>query len=169
MRTNRRTFINCASLPAAGNILGMRPFGALNALAQTSTDYKALVCVFLFGGNDANNTLIPFDTTGYGNYSSLRGDLALAQNTLLPLTPAPNFALHPNLPDIQTLFNSKTAAFVANVGTLVQPLTRAQYQAGQTAPVNLFSHPDQQLEWQNAALCAAFCHSSCWSGRTRRK
>jgi uncharacterized protein (DUF1501 family) len=64
MRTNRRTFINCASLAAAGNILGLRPFGALNALAQTASNYKALVCVFLFGGNDANNTLIPFDTTG---------------------------------------------------------------------------------------------------------
>jgi uncharacterized protein (DUF1501 family) len=163
MRTSRRTFINCASLAAAGNILGLRPFGALNALAQSSGGYKALVCVFLFGGNDANNTLIPFDTTGYGQYSSLRGDLALAQNTLLPLTPAPNFALHPSLPDIQTLFNSKNAAFVANVGTLVQPLTRAQYQAGQTAPTNLFSHPDQQLEWQNAAQSAAT--PTGWAGR----
>jgi uncharacterized protein (DUF1501 family) len=163
MRTSRRTFINCASLAAAGNILGLRPFGALNALAQSSGGYKALVCVFLFGGNDANNTLIPFDTTGYGKYSSLRGDLALAQNTLLPLTPAPNFALHPSLPDIQTLFNSNNAAIVANVGTLVQPLTRAQYQAGQTAPTNLFSHPDQQLEWQNAAQSAAT--PTGWAGR----
>jgi len=163
MRTSRRTFISCASLAAAGNLLGLRPFGALNALAAGSGGYKALVCVFLFGGNDANNTLIPFDTTGYGQYSSLRGDLALAQNTLLPLTPAPNFALHPSLPDIQTLFNSSNAAFVANVGTLVQPLTRAQYQAGQTAPTNLFSHPDQQLEWQNAAQSAAT--PTGWAGR----
>jgi uncharacterized protein (DUF1501 family) len=119
--------------------------------------------VFLFGGNDANNTLIPFDTTGYQNYSSVRGDLALAQNTLLPLTPAPNFALNPNLPDIQALFNNKNAAFVANVGTLIQPLTRAQYLAGQTAPTNLFSHPDQQLEWQNAAQSAAT--PTGWAGR----
>jgi uncharacterized protein (DUF1501 family) len=163
MRTNRRSFITCASLAAAGNVLGLRPFGALNALAQTSSDYRALVCVFLFGGNDANNTLIPFDTTGYAQYSSIRGPLALAQNTLLPLTPTPNFALNPNLPDIQALFNSKNAAFVANVGTLVQPLTRAQYLAGQTAPVNLFSHPDQQLEWQNAAQSAAT--PSGWAGR----
>ena len=163
MRQTRRSFISCASLAAAGNLLGLRPFGALNALAQTSSNYKALVCVFLFGGNDANNTLIPFDTTGYGQYNSIRGDLALAQNTLLPLTPAPNFALNPNLPDIQALFNSKNAAFVANVGTLVQPLTRAQYQAGQTAPVNLFSHPDQQLEWQNAAQSAAT--PTGWAGR----
>ncbi len=163
MRTNRRSFIASASLAAAGNILGLRPFGALNALAQSSTDYKALVCVFLFGGNDANNTLIPFDTTGYSNYSSIRGPLALAQNTLLPLTPAPNFALNPNLPDIQTLFNNKNAAFVANVGTLVQPLTRTQYLAGQTAPTNLFSHPDQQLEWQNAAQSAET--QTGWAGR----
>lgn len=163
MRATRRSFISCASLAAAGNILGLRPFGALNALAQSASDYKALVCVFLFGGNDANNTLIPFDTTGYGQYSSLRGDLALAQSSLLPLTPAPNFALHPSLPDIQTLFNNKNAAFVANVGTLVQPLTRTQYLAGQTAPTNLFSHPDQQLEWQNAAQSAAT--PTGWAGR----
>lgn len=163
MRANRRSFIRYASLAAAGNALGLRPFGALNALAQSSPGYKALVCVFLFGGNDANNTLIPFDTTGYANYASIRGDLALAQSTLLPLTPAPNFALNPNLPDIQTLFNNKNAAFVANVGTLVQPLTRAEYMAGQTAPTNLFSHPDQQLEWQNAAQSAAT--PTGWAGR----
>jgi len=163
MRANRRSFIKYASLAAAGNALGLRPFGALNALAQSSPGYKALVCVFLFGGNDANNTLIPFDTTGYGNYSALRGDLALAQNTLLPLTPAPNFALNPNLPDIQTLFNNKNAAFVANVGTLIQPLTRTQYLAGATAPINLFSHPDQQLEWQNAAQSAVT--PTGWAGR----
>ncbi|HEV2487065.1 MAG TPA: DUF1501 domain-containing protein [Terracidiphilus sp.] len=163
MRTNRRSFITYASLAAAGNVLGLRPFGALNALAQTTSDYKALVCVFLFGGNDANNTLIPFDTTGYATYSSLRGPLALAQNTLLPLTPTPNFAINPNLQDVQTLFNNKNAAFVANVGTLVQPLTRTQYLAGQSAPVNLFSHPDQQLEWQNAAASAAT--PTGWAGR----
>lgn len=163
MRATRRSFIRYASLAAAGNALGLRPFGRLNALAQNSPGYKALVCVFLFGGNDANNTLIPFDTAGYQSYLSIRGDLALAQNPLLPLTPAPNFALNPNLPDIQTLFNNKNAAFVANVGTLIQPLTRAEYLAGQAAPTNLFSHPDQQLEWQNAAQSAAT--PTGWAGR----
>jgi len=163
MRANRRSFIRYASLAAAGNALGLRPFGALNALAQSGTGYKALVCIFLFGGNDGNNTLIPFDTSGYGSYSSLRGNLALAQNTLLPLTGAPNFALNPNLPDIQALFNSKNAALVANVGTLIQPLTRAQYLAGQACPTNLFSHPDQQLEWQNAAQSAVT--ATGWAGR----
>jgi uncharacterized protein (DUF1501 family) len=163
MRVNRRSFVRCASLAAAGNALGLRPFGALNALAQSSTDYKALVCVFLYGGNDANNTLIPFDTTGYANYSTIRGPLAIAQNALLPLTPAPNFALNPNLPDIQTLFNSKNAAIVTNVGTLVTPTTRAQFLANQSLPSNLFSHPDQQLEWQNAAQSGAT--QTGWAGR----
>jgi uncharacterized protein (DUF1501 family) len=163
MRANRRSFIKYASLAAAGNIAGLRPFGALNALAQTTTDYKALVCIFLFGGNDANNMVIPFDTAGYNNYSTIRGPLALAQNTLLPLTPLPNFALHPSLPDIQTLFNGGNAALVANVGTLIEPTTRAQYLAGQTVPSNLFSHPDQQLEWQNQAASGAT--PTGWAGR----
>jgi uncharacterized protein (DUF1501 family) len=163
MRVNRRSFISYASLAAAGNALGLRPFGALNALAQSGTDYKALVCIFLAGGNDANNTLVPFDAAGYGQYSSIRGSLAIAQNTLLPLTGAPDFALNPNLPELQTLFGSKNAAFVANVGTLIQPLTRAQYLAGQAHPTNLFSHSDQQAEWQNASQSMAT--QTGWAGR----
>lgn len=163
MAVNRRSFIRYASLAAAGNVFGLRPFGALNALAQSATDYKALVCVFLYGGNDANNTLIPFDKAGYANYAAIRGPLVLPQNTLLPLTPLPNFALNPNLPDMQSLFNSGTVAIVANVGTLVEPTTRAQYLAGQTVPINLFSHADQQLEWQNAAQSSAT--PTGWAGR----
>ena len=163
MGVNRRSFIKYASLAAAGNAAALKPFGALNALAQSSTDYKALVCIFLFGGNDANNTLIPFDTAGYNNYSTVRGPLAIAQNQLLELTPAPNFALNPNLPEIQALFNSKNVALVTNVGTLVAPTTKAQYQTGKLLPTNLFSHPDQQLEWQNAAQSGAT--QTGWAGR----
>ncbi|MEO6803830.1 MAG: hypothetical protein ABI197_11385, partial [Granulicella sp.] len=162
MRANRRSFIRCASLAAAGNAAGMFPFGALNALAQSPTDYKALVCVFLYGGNDANNTLVPFDTAGYANYSKLRGPLALPQSNL-PGQPgliqlggtSSNFSLNSSLPDIATLFNNKNAAIVTNVGTLVEPTTRAQFLANQSLPSNLFSHPDQQLEWQNAAQSGA--------------
>jgi len=163
MRPNRRSFIRCAALAATGNAIGLRPFGALNALAQSAYDYKALVCVFLYGGNDANNTFIPYDTSGYSSYAGVRGPLAIAQNQLLPLTPLPNFALNPNLPDIQALFNSSNAAIVANVGTLVAPTTKAQYQANQSLPSNLFSHPDQQLEWQNAAQSGAT--PTGWAGR----
>ena len=162
MHLRRRSFIRYASLAAAGNLAGLRSFGTLNALAS-GNDYKALVCVFLFGGNDANNTIIPFDTQGYAAYSGIRGSLALAQNTLLPLTPLPQFALHPSLPEVQALFNSGAAAIVANVGTLVKPLTRAQYLSGGSVPSNLFSHPDQQEEWQNAANSGST--STGWAGR----
>jgi uncharacterized protein (DUF1501 family) len=150
MGLNRRSFIKYASLAAAGNAAALRPFGALNALAQGTSSYKALVCVFLFGGNDANNTLIQFDTAGYSNYSTIRGPLAIPQSQLLQLSALPNFALNPNLPDIQTLFDNKNAAFVANVGTLIEPTTKAQFQAGQ--------------------ICRRTCfriRTSNWSGRTR--
>jgi uncharacterized protein (DUF1501 family) len=163
MSVNRRSFIKYASLAAAGNAVALRPFGALNALAQSTTGYKALVCVFLYGGNDANNTLIQFDTAGYNNYSTVRGPLAIPQSQLLQLSALPNFALNPNLPDIQTLFDNKNAAFVANVGTLIEPTTKAQFQAGTDLPTNLFSHPDQQLEWQNAAQSGAT--QTGWAGR----
>jgi uncharacterized protein (DUF1501 family) len=165
MDVNRRSFIRYASLAAAGSAAGLRPFGALNALAQSSTDYKALVCVFLFGGNDSNNMLIPFDTAGYNNYAAIRGPLTLPQNQLLPLPQLPNglFALNPNLPDIPALFDSKAIALVTNVGTLTQPTTRALYQSGATVPTNLFSHPDQQLEWQNAAQSGST--PTGWAGR----
>ncbi|HEV2646781.1 MAG TPA: DUF1501 domain-containing protein [Acidobacteriaceae bacterium] len=167
MGVNRRSFIKYASLAAAGNAAALRPFGALNALAQgTSPGYKALVCVFLYGGNDANNTLIQFDTAGYSNYSTVRGPLAIPQNQLLQLggSLSPNtFALNPNLPEIQTLFNSGNAAIVANVGTLIEPTTAAQFKAGIGLPTNLFSHPDQQLEWQNASQSGAT--QTGWAGR----
>jgi uncharacterized protein (DUF1501 family) len=151
-------------MAAGGSALGLRPFGAMNALAQTTSDYRALVCVFLFGGNDSNNILVPFDTTGYGNYASLRGPVALGRNALLPLSPTPNFALHPSLPEVQSLYNSGKLAFLTNVGTLIQPTTQAQYLANQgMRPSNLFSHPDQQLEWQNQAISGRT--RSGWAGR----
>ena len=163
MGVDRRSFIKYASLAAAGSAAGLRPFGALNAMAQTTADYKALVCIFLYGGNDANNMLVQFDTAGYQNYSTVRGPLALAQNSLIQLGQAPNFSLNGNLPDIAKLFDNKAVALVTNVGTLVQPTTRALYQAGNTLPSNLFSHTDQQLEWQNASQSSVA--PTGWAGR----
>jgi uncharacterized protein (DUF1501 family) len=168
MHQSRRSFLATASLAAAGNALGFRPFGMLNALAQTTSDYKALVCVFMFGGNDANNMLIPFDNAGYANYSTIRGALALPQSALLPFTAQPAFALHPSMPEVQALFDNNNAAFLANVGTLLSPTTAAQYQAKQViTPSNLFSHPDQQLEWQNQMQNGS--GSSGWAGRIADK
>jgi uncharacterized protein (DUF1501 family) len=166
MSIDRRSFIRYTSLAAAGSLVGLRPFGALNAFAQTASpgsDYKALVCIFLFGGNDADNTLVPFDTAGYANYASLRGPLALPQSQLLQLASMPDFSLHGSLPEIRQLVDSGAAALVANVGTLIQPTTRTDVAAQRNLPSNLFSHADQQLQWQNAARTAAT--STGWAGR----
>jgi len=165
MRTTRRNFIHYASLAASGHVAGLRPFGALNAMAQSAgaDSYKALVCIFLFGGNDANNTLVPFDNVGYSNYASLRGPLALPQSQLLQLASLPNYALHSSLPEVRQLIDSGAGALVANIGTLVQPTTRAGMNVQQTLPANLFSHSDQQLQWQNASQTAAT--PTGWAGR----
>jgi uncharacterized protein (DUF1501 family) len=166
MSINRRSFIRYTSLAAAGSLVGLRPFGALNAFAQTAapaSDYKALVCIFLYGGNDSNNTLVPFDTDGYRNYASLRGPLALPQSQLLQLASMPELSLHGSLPEIRQLVDSGAAALVANVGTLVQPTTRDDVTAQRNLPSNLFSHTDQQLQWQNAAQTAAT--PTGWAGR----
>ena len=165
MSLNRRSFLRSAALLAAGNAAGLGPIGMLNAAAQSGggSDYKALVCIFLSGGNDANNTLVPIDAPGYANYAALRGPVALAQSSLLPLTALPGFALHPSLGNVRRMIEGGTAAVVANVGTLTQPLTRAEYMAGGAAPWNLFSHLDQTQEWQNAGVSGE-THSG-WAGR----
>jgi uncharacterized protein (DUF1501 family) len=163
MELRRRSFIKYASLAAAGNLAGMKPFGALNALAATTPDYKALVCIFLYGGNDANNMVVPTDATQNGRYQAIRGPLALGSANLTPLNNV-NFALHASMPEVANLFNSGNAAIVTNVGTLNTPMTRALYLASNpNVPSNLFSHPDQQEEWQNAAASGAT--QTGWAGR----
>jgi uncharacterized protein (DUF1501 family) len=130
--------------------------GLVNALAQTTQDYKALVCIFLFGGNDANNLIVPLGSSDYANYASIRAGLAVPQGQLLPVSPkslSESYGFHPNLVEIQSLFNGGQLALLANAGTLVQPTTRDQYLQGQaTVPVNLFSHADQQQQMQTATL-----------------
>ncbi len=128
---------------------GLSKFGLVSAMAQGTTDYKALVCIFFFGGNDSNNLIVPIDS-GYTSYQTIRANLALGQGSLLPLqiNGQSNFGLHPNLTQLQTLFSTdKTLAVLANVGTLVQPTTRQNFQQFQNVPENLFSHSDQQDQW----------------------
>ena len=161
----RRGFIRIGA--ASVGSLALRPFGVLPALAQSGPDYRALVCIFLFGGNDSNNTVVPMDDTNFQAYTSIRGNLALAQASLTPTvytaSGAP-YAFHGKLTEVASLFSSKELAVVANVGSLVQPLTRSQYQAQQAPiPSNLFSHSDQQLQWQTSV---AQGHSATgWAGR----
>jgi uncharacterized protein (DUF1501 family) len=143
----------------------------IQALAAGPTDYRALVCIFLFGGNDSNNMIVPNDTAGYQNYAALRANLALPQNTLLPIvakTGSVSLGLHPQLPGLQGLFGSGQLAFLANVGTLAQPITQAQYlHGGATLPVNLFSHSDQQGQMQTANFSGF--SASGWAGRAADK
>ncbi|MGB2627779.1 MAG: DUF1501 domain-containing protein [Candidatus Acidiferrum sp.] len=165
---SRRDFmrLSCCSAAGAALVGGLSKFGLVSALAQGTTDYKALVCIFLFGGNDANNMLIPIDATGYSNYQKARGGLALPQGQVLPLQSGTqaNFALHPNMPELQSLFNNqKNLAVLANVGTLVQPTTQAQYKQYTNLPVNLYSHSDQQDQWQSAQLSGA--QTAGWAGK----
>lgn len=102
----------------------------------------------------ANNLLMPFDTTGFQTYTTIRAGLALPQASVLPISTAAGhvaYALHPALTDWQKLFNSKQLAMLANVGTLVAPITRDQYtKRTQAVPANLFSHYDQQRAWQTS-------------------
>jgi uncharacterized protein (DUF1501 family) len=139
----------------------------LPALAQSSSNYKALVCVFLFGGNDANNTIIPMDDSTFTAYTSARAGLALTTaeltSTVYSTSGAP-YAFHKSFPDLANLFSSKELAVVANVGSLVQPVTRAQYQAARTpVPMNLFSHADQQNQWQSSIAQGG--STTGWAGR----
>jgi len=170
---SRRDFLKttCCSAAAGFAAASFSRFGMVNALAQSATDYKALVCVFLFGGNDSNNMVIPYDTIGYNSYKSARGGLALAQGSLLPITPpsiGTPFAFHPRFAAMQSLFNNKHLAVLANVGTLVQPTTVQQFrQGGVAVPMNLFSHSDQEAQMQTAILDRVA--ETGWAGRTADK
>ena len=157
-KMSRRDFLRntCCTAAAGMAAANFSRLGLINAMAQSSSDYKALVCVFLFGGNDANNLIVPLNSPDYANYAKIRAKLAIAQGSLLPVTPPSvglPFGLHPRMSELRALFNNKQAAVLANVGTLVRPTTRAQFRARQVAlPSNLFSHSDQQQQMQTAAL-----------------
>jgi uncharacterized protein (DUF1501 family) len=160
LAARRRFLAQCGALGTLAAVSSYDSFGLVNALAQSSGgNYKALVCVFLFGGNDANNMVVPYDTADYNAYAAVRGaqaqgGVALAQSSLLPINPPAtgvSYGLHPNLPELQALYNTGKMAVLTNVGPLLAPLTKAQYLANSAPiPSNLFSHADQQTEWQTA-------------------
>jgi uncharacterized protein (DUF1501 family) len=166
---SRRDFIKTTlrSATAFSAIGGLAKFGELNSYAAGS-GYQALVCIFLAGGNDGHNTVVPITTAkqNYSAYQQARGGLAIAQNTLLPIANgADTYGLHPNMPEVQSLYNQGKAAILANVGMLVQPLTRQLYQSnnGSIIPSQLFSHSDQTGQWQTAIPTGL--GSTGWGGR----
>ena len=166
LRRSAQLAFTGAALPTAINLAAIGEAAAFNA-----TDYKALVCVFLNGGNDNWNTVVPYDNTNYDLYSTVRGGsagraaggVALGQATLANtvLTPTTalaggkQFALHPSMVGLKNLFNAGQAAIQLNVGPLVVPVTKTQYEGPNRAlyplPPKLFSHNDQQSIWQSSS------------------
>ena len=155
----RRAFLKRSAALSAlsgGSFLGN--LAMMNeAAAQTASDYKALVCVFLLGGNDHGNTIVPTTMPLYNAYVGARGGVSLSLASLLPITPSataigvypgPTLGLHPSLTGVRNLFDAGKCAVVANVATLVQPTTKTQYQNNVRLPAQLFSHSDQQNSWQ---------------------
>jgi uncharacterized protein (DUF1501 family) len=172
--SSRREFIRraaCAAIGTAALTSAIRDLRFMNAaVAQTNiTDYKALICVFLQGGNDSNNLVIPSITSEYNNYAAIRTPvLAIPQSSLLPLSPLSSdgheYGLHPSCPELTTLFGEGKLALLFNTGTLVFPMTRAQYEGGVLEkPPQLFSHADQVTQWQTSIPDQP--PSTGWAGR----
>ncbi|MCA1628932.1 MAG: DUF1501 domain-containing protein [Acidobacteria bacterium] len=177
MSQTRRDFLRstgCAALGTGLLAAGIQEFGLVRAFADTNaTDYKALVCVFMSGGNDGNNLVVPVDATRFAQYTGARQAAGLAlpapgqPGGLLPVNPASGgqYGLHPSLVEIQSLFSQSKAAVVCNAGPLVEPLTKAIYQNGTgKRPLQLFSHSDQVGQWMTSV--SNDNSQTGWGGRT---
>lgn len=158
---SRRKFIGQMSCAAVGSTAFYSTLASLlmgnRVSAQglsPASGHKALVCLFMDGGNDSFNMLVPREAAAYQSYRAARGSMGLQSSELLPIADAASgraFGLHPNLEAMQSLYNSGDLAFVCNLGTLVEPITLAQFE-NQTAklPLGLFSHADQMMHWQTS-------------------
>ncbi len=158
---SRRRFLGQASCAAVGSVpilstlLNLRLAQDVAAATAPATgEYRALVCLFLSGGNDSFNMLIPREPGAYATYQSSRANLALTPEQLIEINPIglPKFAVHGGMPEVASLFETGKAAFVANVGTLIEPVqTRQQVtQKLKRLPLGLYSHSDQIEQWQTS-------------------
>jgi len=185
-KISRRQFIgqaNCAAVGTASllsSLLSLR-LTAGAASASNFTDYKALVCLFLNGGNDSFNMLVPRQQSAYNEYEQVRGGvggsgLAIPRANLhqitssLQNTPAgagySDFGIHPDLPYLKTLYDQGDLAFVSNVGSLIEPTSLVQYNDGsKPLPEGLFSHPDHQIHWQTLVPQVRGTAPKGWGGR----
>ena len=181
MSTSRRDFLRSTACALGGMALAssIDTFGVVQALTpQGATGYKALVCIFLNGGNDGNNMFVSLDqyngpagslVEGYSNVRAASG-LAIAQANLLPVSPVSggSYGFHPNMPEVRDLFNAGKLAVLCNNGPLVEPITRTTYQNGTgKKPLQLFSHSDQVGLFQTAI--ANSVSQTGWGGRLADK
>jgi uncharacterized protein (DUF1501 family) len=167
---NRRQFIKASGAGAAAAFASHPGLTFAQAAGMNAPfdDYKALVCVFLFGGNDSFNMLVPRSDAEYNVYAASRQNLAVAQSDLLPINPAtPDGALygmHPAMTGLQGLFGTNRVALVSNMGPLVEPTTKDQYlNKSVLLPPQLFSHNDQQDQWHS--LKGGSVSKTGWGGR----
>ena len=156
---SRRDFIHMGTgtLVSAGLFSSMAGFQSALAATTNTQGYKALVCLFLVGGNDALNWLVPLSNAGYSSYAQARGNIALPQSTPLALNGTASdgytYGIHSGCPELQALFNASGSnlAFINNVGTLVKPTAKSDVQSGAAVlPPQLFSHIDQQIQWMTS-------------------
>ncbi len=170
--STRRNFLRTSACALGGVAMAssIESFGIVQALTpQAASDYKALVCVFLNGGNDGNNMFVSLDQfTSYFNARNAAG-LAIAQASFLPVSPVSggSYGFHPSMPEMQALFNAGRLAVLCNNGPLVEPLTKAQYQGSGKKPLQLFSHSDQVGLFQTAI--ANSVNQTGWGGRLADK
>jgi len=159
---DRRSFVKAASCAAVGSttllntIFNLRAIGAethFNSAITASEDYKALVCITLGGGNDSFNMLVPNTTSEYNDYAASRSNISLSKDSLRPINPingaSGDFGLHASMPNMQSLFNSGDLAFMANIGSLIEPIeTKDDFYSGSIPnPLGLFSHSDMRQHW----------------------
>ena len=138
----------------------------LNARPAYAADYKALVCIFLYGGNDGMNMIVPSDAARHDQYAAVRAGLAIPRASLLPMGSVP-YGMHPSLSALSKVWNDGKLAPVFNLGPLFQPLTKAQFRAAapnsETVPDSLFSHSDQQTLWESGTTDSLT--RTGWGGR----
>jgi uncharacterized protein (DUF1501 family) len=179
MNPSKRHFLKSASgfslataglgSPFAASLAGLAGMAAQSAeAASPATGYRALVCLFMAGGNDSHNWVVPIDPSGFADYNRARPTLALPMSNLSALSGASRqaagrqFAMATDLSPLRELYESKQLAVVSNVGPLVRPTTKAEYEAGAATPPKLYSHNDQSSCWQALAPEGA---RAGWGGR----
>lgn len=179
MDTTKRHFLRSASgaslsaagawaSPFVGGLAALSALAAQSTASAASTDYRALVCLFMAGGNDSHNWVVPVDSGSYTDYVRARSNLALPLSGLTSISsgvrqaPGRQFAMPTELEALRDLYEKRELAVVANVGPLLGPTTKAQYNAGAALPPKLFSHNDQASNWQSLAPEGA---RAGWGGR----
>ena len=175
---SRRQFLGTASCAAIGSTtffstlfnlqsMSAASLGGVNTLIGGGDDYRALVCIMLGGGNDSFNMVVPTSTSEYQEYATTRSNMALSKDTLIGIDPKTfnqrDLGLHPAMTELKTLFDQEKLAVICNVGTLVEPTTKSAYNNGQSLPFGLFSHADQDQQWQTSVPQTK--SATGWGGR----